>query len=63
MEGFREKGYYDVPADSLDLQCKGGMSDYSYDAGRYMKKQREMAAQASSKLKSEKYSESRYSGM
>ena len=63
MEGFRESGdYYDVPADNINLECKGGMSDSSYDPMRYMKKQREMAYNSESKLKKEKYNESRYSG-
>jgi len=63
MEGFRESGsYYDVPSDNINLECKGGMDDGSYDAGRYMKKQRQMAYNSEMKLKKEKYDESRYSG-
>jgi len=62
MEGFREKGYYDVPSDSINLECNGGMNDGSYDPMRYMQKQREMAAKSKSQLKKEKYNESRYAG-
>ena len=62
MDGFREKGMYDVPADNINLECKGGMNDGSYDPMRYMKKQREMAAKSESQLKKEKYNESRYAG-
>ena len=63
MESFREKGsYYDVPADNISLECEGGMNDGSYDPGRYMKKQREMAYNSKEKLQKEKYAESRYAG-
>jgi len=63
MEGYREKGsYYDVPADNINLECKGGMDDGSYNPMRYMEKQRKMAYGSAEKLKKEKYNESRYSG-
>lgn len=63
MESFRESGsYYDVPADNISLECKGGMDTPSYDPMRYMKKQRKMAAESSNKLKQEKYDQSRYAG-
>lgn len=63
MESFRDKGYYyDVPADDISLEVKEGMDTPAYEASRYMRKQREMAAKSTSKLKQEKYGESRYAG-
>lgn len=63
MDSYREKGsYYDVPADSINLEVKGGMDDESYNPNRYMEKQRKFAKESQSKLKKEKYDDSRYCG-
>lgn len=62
MESFRENGYYDVPSDNINLECKGGMDTPSYDPMRYMKKQRQMAYQSEKEIKKQKYNESRYAG-
>ena len=61
MSEYRESGYYDVPADSIDLKVNFGSDQPSYDSGRYMDKQRECAKNVSKKLKEEKLSYPRYS--
>jgi len=61
MSEFREKGYYDVSKDVMDLSVDHGTEQPAYNAGRYMEKQRECAKGVKSKLSSEKLSYPRYS--
>ena len=60
MSEFREKGYYDVPADVMDLSVDHGFEQPSYSAGRYMEKQRECAKGVKKKLSEEKLKYPRY---
>jgi hypothetical protein len=60
MKEYREKGMYDVPADSIDLSVNLGEPQPSYNPGRYMEKQRSCASETRNKLGKESYSQSRY---
>ena len=60
MSEYREKGYYDVPADSIDLSVNTGEPQPSYNPQRYMEKQREFAKESRDKIGKESYSYSRY---
>ena len=60
MESYREKGMYDVPADSIDLKVEMGEPQPSYNAGRDMEKQKQFAKETRDKIGRESYKASRY---